>query len=437
MNLEERMYSESELRGRSLDNESGENQYTASEINNISDLFDEFYSEKLDNYSGVDEAFEDFVDAYNNVRNVSYADYKVNHENQDKEEKKASKKASENFQVSPKASTVIATGVGAGAGFLAAHALTKKARKEISEIEDKMVTGRASSKDIERLSELKKSLRNKKLLGLTGGAVTGYGVVKGSSRLKSTQNSAEDFVEDTYPVLTTAALIGGAKLVGAGIAGGGAVGNIASRIKNRKIKRRIKALKKQDTLSWAESQELKRLEAEFKQKVLKSTGRGAVIGGASALGGAVGGGLKAAALAKTAIASKIGAAGKVIAGAMPTAGAGTGIASAVASGGTAAKLIANSDKKLARKQVVEKAKASARSKALLGGAVGAGAGLGISVIATKKLRASIKELSSKADRTTAEDLKLTRLKKKLVRIKVLSTAGGALAGGAVGSQVKK
>lgn len=68
MNLEDRFYSESELKGKPSVNVETENLYSKYEVQEISDMFSEFYSEHADKYADVDEAYEEFIDAYSNIR---------------------------------------------------------------------------------------------------------------------------------------------------------------------------------------------------------------------------------------------------------------------------------------------------------------------------------------------------------------------------------
>lgn len=69
-------------------------------------------------------------------------------------------------------------------------------------------------------------------------------------------------------------------------------------------------------------------------------------------------------------------------------------------------------------------------------AAGAGVGLGISQVATIKIRKKVKELSTK-QRTPAEDIQLKALKNKLTAIRIGSSLGGAVLGGAAYKKYRK
>jgi hypothetical protein len=420
MNLEDRLYSESELRGKPSTNPETERLYSNTEISEISDLFDEFYGLHGESYSDVNEAYDEFMEAFSNLNNSEEDDtYAV--------------------PLVPKAATQAAvTAVGAGAGYGLAKLANKKMEAEKKLIERKMTMGQASSGEIKRLVSIKKKIAFRKIAATVGGGALALGATaaKASNTNNSEIDSEEEFVEDTYPIMTTAALIGGAKLVGAGIAAGGTVGNVVARVKNRKAQKRINYLKSKgdSNLTFVEKSELNKLKNEFNSKLYKSTGRGAVVGGATALGGAAAGGLKAAAAAKALLAAKAKAAAagvKVAAGTVSSAV--TGVAGAGAAGGSAGYFLNKKDKKSASNKVAQTEKDNKNLKIGGGAVLGAGAGYGISHLATKTLKSKIKTLKDKNKLTVKEMETLKKLNTKLVNIQSASTVGGAVLGGGIGA----
>ena len=122
MKLEDRYYSESELRGKNSENPEEDKLYSQQEVLEISDLFDEFYSEHGDTYSDVDEAYDEFIEAYSNVGD-EYADPEMINENPKQE---APKKRTNISIKDPRVTKAIVGTAGAGAGLALSKILTRK-----------------------------------------------------------------------------------------------------------------------------------------------------------------------------------------------------------------------------------------------------------------------------------------------------------------------
>lgn len=167
MNLQDKLYSRSDLTGINLDNNDGERYYTEQEIEVFSDLFDEFYSIYSDSYSNIDAAYDEFLEAYTNLESDLISLNKPVEE---------PPKPSTRFKVGPTTTKVLATGLGAGAGYGVSSLVNKKLKKEQAEIETKMSKGLASSRDIERLDSIKKKIKRNIIVSTVGGAGLGFGV---------------------------------------------------------------------------------------------------------------------------------------------------------------------------------------------------------------------------------------------------------------------
>lgn len=244
----------------------------------------------------------------------------------------------------------------------------------------------------------------------------------------------EDFNEDTYPVLTTAAIIGG------GAALGGGIGNVSARIKNRQLKRKIKRLKGKKNLNSFQQARLDKYRAQYNKDLYRRTGKGAIVGGAAAAGGVLAGGTKAilagAGAAKSAAAAGVGAVKTKAAALAAKLGAtGSGIKGAVgAAGGTAGSLWAlNRSERRAKKA----AKVAAKSHAGLGALAGTAVGAGASYLATKKLRSEIKALKAKPNKSEIDNANLKSLRRKLAVTIGAGTVAGGAAGAGIGSQIKR
>ena len=254
-----------------------------------------------------------------------------------------------------------------------------------------------------------------------------FGLGKENTARRSTEaysdNYAEDFNEDTYPVLTTAAIIGG------GAALGGGIGNVSARIKNRQLKRKIKRLKGKKNLNSFQQARLDKYRTKYNKDLYRRTGKGAIVGGAAAAGGVLAGGTKAilagagaAKSAAAALAAKLGATGSGIKGAVG------------AAGGTAGSLWAlNRSERRAEKA----AKVAAKSHAGLGALAGTAVGAGASYLATKKLRSEIKALKAKPNKSEIDNANLKSLRRKLAVTIGAGTVAGGAAGAGIGSQIKR
>lgn len=186
MKLEDRYYSESELRGKNSENPEEDKLYSQQEVLEISDLFDEFYSEHGDTYSDVDEAYDEFIEAYSNVGD-EYADPEMINENPKQE---APKKRTNISIKDPRVTKAIVGTAGAGAGLALSKILTRKDIAEKKSIEEKMSKGLASVKDIERLEKIKRKIRAKVAASTVGGAALGVGGVHLYGKYKNKNFSA-------------------------------------------------------------------------------------------------------------------------------------------------------------------------------------------------------------------------------------------------------
>jgi len=249
MTLEDRLYSESELRGKPSTNLEDERLYSQDEVSLISDLFDEFYCVHGDSYADVDEAYDEFIEAYSNVEVVD-DNPNINYK----------RRKDPKLIVSKNATRAIAGSAGAGIGLAAAAMLNKKTKAEKKNIEEKMVTGRASSKDIERLNKIKKTIRNRKLRGAAIGAAVGYG---GTVLAGRNTNHSE---EDSYASLNQKNAAAGA------IAGAGFGGYAAKKLSENKRFKELESLKNRNK---EQEEEFKKL----KRKIARRAVAGAVAGG--------------------------------------------------------------------------------------------------------------------------------------------------------------
>lgn len=186
MKLEDRYYSESELRGKNSENPEEDKLYSQQEVLEISDLFDEFYSEHGDTYSDVDEAYDEFIEAYSNVGD-EYADPEMINENPKQE---APKKRTNISIKDPRVTKAIVGTAGVGAGLALSKILTRKDIAEKKSIEEKMSKGLASVKDIERLEKIKRKIRAKVAASTVGGAALGVGGVHLYGKYKNKNFSA-------------------------------------------------------------------------------------------------------------------------------------------------------------------------------------------------------------------------------------------------------
>lgn len=227
MNLEDRFYSESELRGTKSENPENDTLYSVYEVEEISDMFSDFYVEHGDNYSDVDQAYNEFIDAYSNVRDTLKTQYIEDNYSQTKESKpkirvknffikkhsNSNMNSNSNSKRVDKKITRSAVGLAGGAaGYGIASLSNKKAKAEIKDIEDKMVTGNAKASDIQKLEKLKKKIKLRKALGTAAGAAAGVGATKLASKFYSEkQFSCKSKAEDFYAnknQLAAAALTG-------------------------------------------------------------------------------------------------------------------------------------------------------------------------------------------------------------------------------------
>lgn len=191
MNLEERFYSESELRGKPSGNPETENLYSSYEVEEISDMFSEFYSEYADNYSDVDQAYEEFIDAYSNVRGElsknqpsqeDMEDYQDIYSDGKKNPKKLGKVTKEGGQskgsgrdlpkikVGRKGAVAGAVAAGGALGYAGGKLWSKGDEAKINEIEAKMSTGTATASEIQSLTKLRRKAMAKKVGGTLLGA---------------------------------------------------------------------------------------------------------------------------------------------------------------------------------------------------------------------------------------------------------------------------
>jgi hypothetical protein len=285
MKLEDRYYSESELRGKNSENPEEDKLYSQQEVLEISDLFDEFYSEHGDTYSDVDEAYDEFIEAYSNVGD-EYADPIMINENPKQEAPKKRK----NISIKdPRITKTIAGTAGAGAGLALSKILTRKDIAEKKSIEEKMSKGLASVKDIERLEKIKRKIRAKVAASTVGGAALGVGGVHLYGKYKN-----KNYSDDSY-----AQFIGSKKKLKDSIAknrysnhknaaigalAGTATGLLAAKLTDKGSARR-KELKAKISSGNASPQETKEY-AEAKKKARK---RMAIAGGAGLATGAAAG----------------------------------------------------------------------------------------------------------------------------------------------------
>jgi len=183
MNLQDKLYSKSDLKGRNLENLEDEKYYTEQEIEVFSDLFDEFYSSYSDSYSNIDEAYDEFLEAYSNVE----PDLISLNTPQEEAPKKSTR-----LKVGHKTTKVLATGLGAGAGYGVSTLVNKKLKKEQADIENKMSKGLASSKDIERLDSIKKKIKRNIIVSTVSGAGLGFGITHFAGKAIDKNNSDKE-----------------------------------------------------------------------------------------------------------------------------------------------------------------------------------------------------------------------------------------------------
>jgi hypothetical protein len=181
MNLEERYYTESELRGNLVSQEN-DTIYSHEEVEEFSDLFDEFYSIHGDEYSDIDVAYDEFVTAYSNVKgDIPVIDKNPPRGSEESETK--NKKAILTIK-NPTVSGLLTTATTTAAGLGIAELSNRGLKNQKKEIEKKMTTGLASSKDIESLDRIKRKIRNRRLIGGGTGLALGAAASYAKSRRK-------------------------------------------------------------------------------------------------------------------------------------------------------------------------------------------------------------------------------------------------------------
>jgi hypothetical protein len=242
MKLEDRLYSESEIRGKEMNKES-ERLYSKEEAQQISDFFTEFYDLNSENYSDVDEAYQEFIDAYTNIVSDNYAIMKDVNPNIIDIVPEDKAKITLNRKQTRAAGGALGAAVGTAAGAM----LNTKDLKRKSSIEGRMGEGRASSADIKRLQEIKRRIKARKLGGAIIGGAAGYGGVVAAGKAANRQFSTEDLYS-LKEKIKNRSLKGAATGAVAGGLIGGAIANSQILKADKKIdtyKYKIESLKKE------------------------------------------------------------------------------------------------------------------------------------------------------------------------------------------------
>jgi hypothetical protein len=179
MFIEDKLYTASEVSGgRDIE----ERLYSFEEITLMEKLFSEYYESNLDFYGEeVEKAYSDFYDAYSSGPTLM----KI-------EDKKDTKTGdSPKFKVSANMTRGAITGLGAGAGLLAAKALNKKDKARKDELTLKVNRGQASKSDIIELNVINKRLRKRSLIGTVAGAGVALGGTVLASNLAKRKKSKD------------------------------------------------------------------------------------------------------------------------------------------------------------------------------------------------------------------------------------------------------
>lgn len=169
MSREDKFYTSKDLTGYDLD----DRLYSESEVNQMEDLFSEYYSENSEYYEGdVDAAYADFFDAYSASGIVDKTPANVRTDDSGK-------------KPNQKLGRALAAGTGGilGAGVGALISRKDRARKAV--LVKKISSGAASKQDLKDLSVLNAKIKAKTVGGAALGAGAGYVTARGLSKLNT------------------------------------------------------------------------------------------------------------------------------------------------------------------------------------------------------------------------------------------------------------
>lgn len=165
MSKEEKFYTSEDLTGYDLN----DRLYSESEVEQINDLFSEFYELHSDFYNdNEEEAYADFFDAYSTMK---IEDNTPPHYLQ---------KSSGN----PKAGRAVATVAGGAVGYGVGKLATRKDRAKKAILVKKVSSGTASKQDLKELSNINKRIALKEVGSTVAGAGAGLGLAAIASKYK-------------------------------------------------------------------------------------------------------------------------------------------------------------------------------------------------------------------------------------------------------------
>lgn len=171
MSKEDKFYTSEDLTGYDLN----DRLYSESEVNNMNDMFSEFFSENSEYYNGdVDEAYSDFFDAYSASGSNIVNNTPANHIPKERAPKGAKKVGR---------ALAAATGATVGLGVGALLARKDKAKRAL--LVSRVSSGTASKQDLKELSNLNAKIKAKTIGGAALGAGAGYGTARVLSKLNT------------------------------------------------------------------------------------------------------------------------------------------------------------------------------------------------------------------------------------------------------------
>lgn len=169
MSKEDKFYTSEDLTGYDLN----DRLYSESEVNQMNDMFSEFFSENSEYYNGdVDEAYSDFFDAYSasGIKDMTPANYRA----KDQAPKGAKK-----------VGRALAAATGATVGLSIGALLARKDKAKRALLVNKVSSGSASKQDLKELSTLNAKIKAKTIGGAALGAGAGYGTARVLSKLNT------------------------------------------------------------------------------------------------------------------------------------------------------------------------------------------------------------------------------------------------------------
>lgn len=168
MRRKDKFYTSKDLTGHDLN----DRLYSESEVQNMEDLFSEYFSENSEYYNNdVDAAYSDFFDAYSASGIKDETPKDVRQEDPKKVNKKAGRAA--------------ATGAGLVLGASVGAILSRKDKAKKKLLVAKISSGNASKQDLKDLSILNAKIKAKTIGGAALGAGAGYATAKVASKLNT------------------------------------------------------------------------------------------------------------------------------------------------------------------------------------------------------------------------------------------------------------